>query len=140
MGLDLLSFGSPAIGQGLSIYKSQQADKQMRRAADLQRRQEAFKALRERRDFIRSARSAAAKITQGAENAGVASSSAAQGGIGSIINQAASGLSFLDQYNAFSTEIGKVTSKASKLQSDAQRYAAIAEFSSSGAKMIAGAG
>lgn len=140
MGLDPLTLTLAAvstISQGVSIYKGQQADKQARKAADLSRRQEAFKALRERRDFIRQARTTAAKINQGAENAGASLSSAAQGGMASIISQAASGLSFLDQYNAFSTQIGQASSKASKFSSQANLYAGLSNLTGTGAKMSA---
>jgi len=143
MGLDPISWALVAVSAastGVSLYKGQQADKQARRAADLSRRQESFKALRERRDFIRSARSTAARITQGAENAGAANTSAAQGGLASIISQAGSGLSFLDQYNSFSTQIGAASSKSAKFASQANMYAGIADLAASGAKMKAGAG
>ncbi len=143
MGLDPISWALVAVSAastGVSLYKGQQADKQARRAADLSRRQESFKALRERRDFIRSARSTAARITQGAENAGAANTSAAQGGLASIISQAGSGLSFLDQYNSFSTQIGAASSKSAKFSSQANMYAGIADLAASGAKMKAGAG
>ena len=143
MGLDPISWALVAVSAastGVSLYKGHQADKQARRAADLSRRQESFKALRERRDFIRSARSTAARITQGAENAGAANTSAAQGGLASIISQAGSGLSFLDQYNSFSTQIGAASSKSAKFASQANMYAGIADLAATGAKMKAGAG
>ena len=138
MGLDPITMALAAVSavsQGVSIYKGQQADKQARRVADLSRRQEAFKALRERRDFIRQARTTAAKINQGAENAGASMSSAAQGGMASIISQAASGLSFLDQYNSFSTQIGQASSKASKLSSQANLYTGLSNLAGTGAKV-----
>lgn len=138
MGLDPITMtlaAVSAVSQGVSIYKGQQADKQARRVADLSRRQEAFKALRERRDFIRQARTTAAKINQGAENAGASMSSAAQGGMASIISQAASGLSFLDQYNSFSTQIGQASSKASKLSSQANLYTGLSNLAGTGAKV-----
>lgn len=126
-----------AVSQGASLYKSQQADKQARRAADLSRRQEAFKALRERRDFIRSARSTAARINQQGENAGAANTSAAQGGMASIISQAASNLSFLDQYNAFSTQIGAASSKSAKFASQANMFGGLSDLAGAGARMSA---
>ena len=143
MGMEPISWALMAASvasTGVSLYKGQQADKQARKAADLSRRQESFKALRERRDFIRSARSTAAKITQGAENAGAANTSAAQGGLASIISQASSGLSFLDQYNSFSTQIGAASSKSARFASQANMWGSIADLAATGAKMNAGAG
>jgi hypothetical protein len=140
MGMEPISWAlmaASAAATGVSLYKGQQADKQARKAADLSRRQEAFKALRERRDFIRSARTTAARITQGAENAGAANTSAAQGGLASIISQAGSGLSFLDQYNAFSTQIGAASSKSAKFSSQANMWGGVADLAASGAKMNA---
>lgn len=141
MGADPLTLGLltiSAVSKGASLYKSQQADKQARRAADLSRRQEAFKALRERRDFIRSARSTAARINQQGENAGAANTSAAQGGMASIISQAASNLSFLDQYNAFSTQIGAASSKSAKFASQANMFEGLSDLAGAGAKISAG--
>lgn len=143
MGLDPISWALVAVSAastGVSLYKGQQADKQARKAADLSRRQESFKALRERRDFIRSARSTAARITQGAENAGAANTSAAQGGLASIISQAGSGLSFLDQYNSFSTQIGAASTKSAKFASQANMWGGVADLAATGAKTNAGAG
>jgi hypothetical protein len=143
MGLDPISWAliaASTAATGVSIYKSQQSDKQARKAADLSRRQESFKALRERRDFIRSARTTAAKVNQGAENAGASMTSAAQGGLASIISQAGSGLSFLDQYNAFSTQIGQAQSKSARFASQANLWGGVADLAGSGAKMSAGGG
>jgi hypothetical protein len=143
MGIETAVFAlaaASAVSTGVSLYKGAQADKQAKKAADLSRRQESFRALKERRDFIRSARRASATVIQGAENNGAANTSSAQGGIGSIISQAAGGLSFLDQYNSFSTQIGQAQSKMAKFQSQANTYAGAANLFATAASLGASAG
>ncbi len=143
MGLDPISIALAAVSAvstGASIYKGQQADKQNRKAADLMRRQEQLKSLQERRNYIRSARASAAKAAQAAANQGASNTSAAQGGLGSIISQAGAGLSFLDQYNTLSTQIGNVSTKANRAASQAQMYGGLSQLAMQGAGYFANKG
>lgn len=115
-----------------SIYSSQQSVKQQKRANALQKQQQDLEQARAKRDAIRSARIAKAQAASGAEVQGVASSSAALGGQGSIQSQGNFNLSFLDQSQQLSDQASIALGKAATAQGNAQTFESIGSLAMTG--------
>lgn len=98
-------------GLGTSIYEGNQQQKASKSANNFQKQQADLQAQRQKVDAIRQSRLAAASAVQAGANQGVSNSSAVQGGVGSIISQGNSNVSFLDHFNYLSDqasiELGK---------------------------------
>ena len=135
MGLDPLSIvlaTTAIISTGASLYSgAQQADNQ-KNALNSQRKASELQAARERRDSIRQARMAYGASQQAAANQGVAESSSAQGGQGSIISQLNSNLSFLDKMQTFSDATSKSLGEAATWGNHAQTFGAVASLATQG--------
>lgn len=123
-----IAVGALAVGTavaGVGMLESASASKKAAKAAQdqnaIMRQQTQLQGMRQRLDAIRTGRQALAQVQQSAENQGVASSSAAQGGQGSIISQMMSNVSFLDVYN-------KETDLAEQKGAEAQKYGAKADM------------
>lgn len=112
-----------------SIYSSNQAAKQQKKANALQRKQSELSAQRARIDEIRKGRLAHAAAAVNAVGQGVDYSSGAAGGQGSIISQSLSNLSFLDQSNRISDQASEALGKAIKYGNYAQMFGGVANLS-----------
>lgn len=117
-----------AAGTFMSVKAQKKQAKYAKRAADAQRSAQNMKAARERREAIRTARIQAATVSQGAVNEGVAGSSAALGGLGSIAQQLSSNLSFLDQYNTAMDTAGRMETRANVYAGKANVANSIGQF------------
>lgn len=125
-------------GSAIMSYSAQKKQqKYQQRAAAAQRGQDNMKAARDRREAIRSARIATGSVQQSAVNQGVAGSSAALGGQGSIQSQLNQGLSFLDGTNRLADQAGRDLTKANKYAMNAQTWNTVGAF---GQKIFANAG
>lgn len=125
-----------------STYASVQAGAAQRDAMKAQRKQQALEAAKQKRDMIRQTRIAYATAQSNAENQGVAGSSSALGGAGSIRSQLSGNLSFLDRYDSLSNQITKANLNASSWMTTASMFDAAGSLatlgSTSDAKAIFG--
>lgn len=125
-------------GSAIMSYSAQKKQqKYQQRAAAAQRGQDNMKAARDRREAIRSARIATGSVQQSAVNQGVAGSSAALGGQGSIESQLNQGLSFLDGTNRLADQAGRDLTQANKYGMQAQTWNTVGAV---GQKIFANAG
>lgn len=116
------------VGMAKSAKAMKKVSKAQERATDFERQKAMLQSTRQRLDAIRTARAAYATVQQAAENQGVASSSAAQGGQASIVSQMGANLSFLDQYGFMSDQASRYLGKAQKAQNSANMWGAISNF------------
>jgi hypothetical protein len=110
------------------LYFGNKATKQQAKANELQRRQANLAASQNRRQQVRQNRLALASSQVSAEGGGVARSSGAYGGQGSIQNQGLSNLSYLDQMNKLSDQASSAMGKAIKLGGYASMFAGAADL------------
>jgi hypothetical protein len=123
MCLAIATLAIAAAGTGYSVYSGQKAAGAQRDAMRAEANRNALEQARQKREAIRAGTIARANAQQSAENQGVAGSSSALGGAGSITSQANSNYSFLDRYDQF-------TNKASQAGIAAAGYAANAQMGS----------
>jgi Flp pilus assembly protein TadG len=107
-------------GTAHSIQQGQVAQKAAEKQSRLQQQAEELQAARQRSDVIRQARIAQAEVKSSAANQGVAGSSMAQGGQGSLTSQMNSNLSFLDGMKTANIAIGQAGSQANQAAYNAQ--------------------
>jgi hypothetical protein len=119
------SLAVAAVGTGYSIYQGERASKQAKKATQLQRQASDLQAVRQKRDAVRQARLAYAQAQAAAENQNVSSSSAAQGGQGSIVSQLQDNLSFLDQYGFFQDQASRALGKAQTYEKSSRMAAQV---------------
>lgn len=116
---------------GGTVYSAQQqgkAAKAQRKAATLERRRQQLLRQRERSKAIRETRIAAARASQAAANQGVAGSSGALGGQGSIVSQGAANISFLDESGRLSDQASEQLGQARRFQARASTGATVAQL------------
>lgn len=114
-----------------SMYYGAKAQEEQRDAIRMQRKQQALQEARQKRDMIRQSRMAIATTKNNSENQGVSGSSSALGGIGSIMSQLGSNLSFLDQYGQLSDRITNSNMRASKYAQTSQTLSDVASLAMS---------
>lgn len=90
-------------------------------ATELQRKRENLASARNRRDRVREARQVQAETIQAAAARGVQTSSAAQGGLGSLKSQFSSNLSFLDNQNRSVDQESLAVGRVRKFEAKANR-------------------
>lgn len=126
------------------IKASKRAAKAQEQGNELERQRQNLAAAKERRDLLRKARVSRADAKNNAAAQGVSTSSAAQGGLGSIESQFSSNLSFLDNYNLITDQASKRMSEYRYYQQKAQRTSALHKFfintAITGATAVAGGG
>ena len=128
MGVELIAATAltiSAVGTANSISSSKKSAKAQREAAAFQQKQANLQNARTQRDAVRQARMAYAQAQQAAENQNVSSSSASQGGLGSIASQLGDNLSFLDQYGFYSDQASQALGRANKAQASADMWGTI---------------
>ena len=119
-----------SVGATVSSMQSQKkAAREQRRAAELQRQRDRAAQQRQRAAAIRETRLAAARASQAAANQGVAGSSGAQGGGGSIISQGTANISFLDQGIRVGDQISERLGRAAQYRQRAQTAQGIGQLS-----------
>jgi hypothetical protein len=123
-----IAVGALAVGVGVAAVGTIESAHAQKKAANalqdqnaVLRQQTQLQGMRQRMDAIRTGRAALAQVQQSAENQGVSTSSAAQGGQGSIVSQMISNVSFLDAYN-------KMTDLAEQYGATAEKYKAKADM------------
>lgn len=130
MGIELI-IASAVLTAG-SVYSQSKAASATQKAGEAQRRQEALAAAIQRRQQFKNYRQAAAQAAQAAENQGVASSSGAQGGQGSLRSQLGANLSFLDQQGQIADYAGRMFDKAARWDSTAKAFSGGAQLALQG--------
>lgn len=130
-----VAIGAVAVGVGVAgvgmmeqASATKKATKAQQDANAIQRQATQLQGMRQRMDAIRTGRQALASVQQTAENQGVSSSSAAQGGQASVISQMMSNVSFLDGYNNMTDLAEQKMATAQKYQSQANMWGAIENF------------
>ena len=111
-----------------SMQNQKKAAREQRRAAELQRQRDRAAQQRQRAAAIRETRLAAARASQAAANQGVAGSSGAQGGVGSIISQGTANISFLDQGIRVGDQISERLGRAAQYRQRAQTAQAVGQL------------
>lgn len=131
----IIAAGAAVVGAGAAVVgtinanrNARQANQQQQQALQFQRQQQQLQSTRQRIDAIRSARDSYARVQQAAENQGVAASSVAAGGTGSIVSQLGSNLSFLDKYDFLSDQASRALGKAMEYEGRASMWGSIANF------------
>lgn len=114
------------VGTAASIKNQKKSVRLQREAQRFERQKNQLQEARQRTNMIKESRAARANVTQSAENQGVADTSAAQGGQGSIQSQVSSNLSFLDQYGMLSDQASSKMNSAMGAQGNASMWGAIA--------------
>ena len=117
------------VGTTSSIVQGQKANKAQERAQKIQQKQQAMQTARERRKQIRAARQSQAELRATAFAQGTAQTSRTAGISGNIAQEKAGNLNFIDQTSAFTSAIGQQNIKATRAQSQANTYGAIAGLS-----------
>lgn len=97
-----------------------------RRAQEYQRRMDELRQNRERRQAIREQRIKTAQVIQAGANQGAVTSSAVQGGSGSLQSQLSSNLSFLDSMGRNANLASQANQQALNASSRAQNFGAMA--------------
>ena len=133
MGIDpftlaIAAFATAAVGTAGSMYSQSKAASATQKAGEAQRRQEALAAAVQRRQQFKNYRVAAAQASQNAENQGVAQSSGAQGGQGSLRSQLDSNISFLDQQGQIADYAGRMFDRAAKWNTTAQAFSGVSQL------------
>lgn len=130
-----IAIGALAVGTGVAAVgalNSASANKKAAAAAQdanaIQRQQSQLQGMRQRMDAVRTGRQALANSQQTAENQGVSTSSAAQGGQSSIISQMMGNVSFLDGYNKMTDMAQEKMGIAQKYESQSKMWGAIENF------------
>lgn len=130
-----IAVGALAIGVGVAAVGTiESANAQKKSAKALQdqnavlRQQTQLQGMRQRLDAIRTGRQALAQVQQAAENQGVATSSAAQGGQSSVVTQMMSNVSFLDEYNHLTDVAEQFGATAQKYSAKADMWGSISNF------------
>jgi hypothetical protein len=111
-----------------SNRNQKKAAKEQRRASEIQRQRDRAAQQRQRSAAIRETRLAAARATQAAVNQGVAGSSGAQGGVGSIISQGTANISFLDQSARVGDQVSEKLGNAERYQQRARDIQAVGQL------------
>jgi hypothetical protein len=127
-GAAIVGAGAAVVGTIQSNRNARAANAQQQEALKFQRQQQQLQGTRQRIDSVRSARDAYARVQQAAENQGVAASSVAQGGAGSIVSQMNSNLSFLDKYDFLSDQASRALGKAMEYEGRASMWGSIGNF------------
>jgi hypothetical protein len=120
-----------------STVATVQAGAAQRKSMKLQQRQQALESAKQKRDMIRQSRIAYATAQSNAENQGVAGSSSALGGAGSIRSQLSGNLSFLDRSDALSNQITKANLSASSWMTTASMFNAAGDLATLGSTSAA---
>ena len=122
------------VGTTASVVQGQKANKAQERAQKIQQKQQAMQTARERRKQIRAARQSQAELRATAFAQGTAQTSRTAGISGNIAQEKAGNLNFIDQSSAFTNAIGQQNIKATRAQSQAGTYGALAGLAMQGAQ------
>lgn len=124
-GASLLVAG---VGTYATIKNQNKMVKEQKKAARFERQKQQLSETRTKIEAVRQTREALANAQQAAENQGVADSSGAQGGQGSIVSQFEGNLSFLDQYGFLSDQAGQALQRAMTFQGRSSMWSGISDF------------
>lgn len=127
-----------AVGTYASIKNQNKALREQKKANKFERQRGELQSARQKTQAIREARVAQADVQQAAENQGAANTSVSQGGVGSIISQMNSNLSFLDQYGFMSDQASKHLGNAQAAQGRGSMWGQVADFGASAYSMSGG--
>ena len=122
------------LGTVASVEQGRKANKAQERAQKIQQKQQAMQTARERRKQIRAARQSQAELRATAFAQGTAQTSRTAGISGNIAQEKAGNLNFIDQTSAFTSAIGQQNIKATRAQSQAGTYGALAGLAMQGAQ------
>ena len=131
MGLEAITLayiatGTAVAGTAASVVQGREAAKSQEKAAKIQQKQQAMQTARERRKQIRAARQSQAELRATAFAQGTAQTSRTAGISANIASTKAENLSFIDQTSAFTSATGQQNIKATRAQSQANTYGALA--------------
>lgn len=118
-----LGLGAASVGFGYASYKQQKKQAAFaQEAAGYQKKQSDLSAARQRRDAVRASRQAYASAQTNAANQGSTATSGSLGGLGSILSQGASNVSFLDRFNTLSDQAGVALGNAAEAEGKASMF------------------
>jgi chromatin segregation and condensation protein Rec8/ScpA/Scc1 (kleisin family) len=129
MGLETIAVAGLVLS-GVSTVANMKASKDQssaqKKAAAYQRRMDELRQNRERRQAIREQRIKTAQVIQAGANQGAQTSSAVQGGAGSLQSQLSSNLSFLDNMATNANLASRANQQALNAGARAQTWGAMA--------------
>jgi len=123
------AIGIAAASTVASIDQNKKSARAQERSQKIQQKQDAMKTARERRKQIRAARQSQAELRATAFAQGTAQTSRTSSISGNITSEKAGNLNFIDQTSALTSAIGQQNIKATRAQSQANTYGAIAGLS-----------
>jgi hypothetical protein len=122
------------LGTAASIDQSRKASKAQEKSQKIQQKQQAMQTARERRKQYRAARQAQAELAATAFAQGTSATSRTASIGGSIQQEAATNVGFLNQSEGFTSAIGQQNIKAAQATSKAGTYGALAGLAMQGAQ------
>lgn len=135
MGIETVLIGAAIAGTGASIYSSEKARSQQRKAERKQNNMRKLQSARDAMGQVRQARIAQAQIIQGAATAGTDTSSAAQGGYAAVGSSAAGNIQFINQIDSIQSQIARNMEKANQYAGNASTFNALSNLALMGASM-----
>lgn len=140
IAVGVLAVGTAVAGVGMieSAHAQNKVAQAQQAQVALQRQQTQLQGMRQRMDAVRTGRQALAQVQQTAENQGVATSSAAQGGQASVVSQMMSNVSFLDSYNNLTDKAEIQSGIAAKWSAKADMWKSVENFGLTAATAAAG--
>lgn len=129
---EIFLLATAVLSTGASILQQKKSASAQKRARQAEQRAQNLRAAKERRESIRQARMAYARAQVAGANQGVYDSSGSIGGLGSIISQQNSNVSFLDGQMQLANYAGSQMDKAYKHEANAGMWSAVAGLSLAG--------
>ena len=133
------AIGLAAVSTVASIDQSRKSAKAQEKSQKIQQKQQAMQTARERRKQYRAARQAQAELAATAFAQGTSATSRTASIGGSIQQEAATNVGFLNQSEGFTSAIGQQNIKAAQATSKAGTYSALAGLAMQGAQFGADA-
>ena len=120
-----------AVAVVASLVTARKGRKERARARKISEKRDRLKLVRQSAEQVRKAQIARQQVIQQAESTGVGDSSAVQGGLGSIQNQAASNIGFAQTLASLQQQIRNRLERSADFASNAQTFGQIGAFAAS---------
>ena len=123
-----VALATAAVGTVATISSQNKMAKAQKKQYAFERQMQQNRSVRERRDAIRAQRIAGGTLVQNSVNSGGSSTSAALGGMGSIVSQLNGNLSFLDTQSSLADKAGAQSQVAASARANGAKWGAITDL------------
>ena len=134
LALGYIAAGTAAVGTVASVVQGRESAKAQEKSQKIQQKQQAMQTARERRKQYRAAREAQAELRASSFAQGTSATSRTASIGGSIQQEAATNVGFLNQSQGFTGAIGRQNIKSVQASSRASTYSAVAGLAMQGAQ------